>query len=485
MATELSSNPRKGFFIEVGCPGCGGRLEINSNFFVTSCTHCGTPLRLVLPETTPAYILPNKLAQQETRFKIDRYLKSKGLPLTGSSLHFKQIYYPYWKIEATLLRCRNRKEKIAIQIDDSSGEEIVDYQKNSMVNIVPYHLTIAAGVHLDGVPESIGIRGQSLKAVPLKSSRENDEFEILEVRRSQEEVLQSIRLSLGRMNSFELAEFGENLTKLYNPTTSLIFFPFCLVEDYEGEGYRRYVIDGLSGRIVSKFDSLQGGPHEALQADAIETNDEFKIEFSENADDAIYSAVKFGAVEVQYHRCDVCGVDLPARPSCIYMCSNCHELTCLDKNIQTIPKILAVESKDLEAMYFPFWSYQTDRGRYFGSLHETDRILIPAFNIPNYEAMYRLTCRVTSAASKLDFQPIDDLNELFASVDIFPSAGTALANVVFYRHELEKKKRLPAQELKLSSNDLALCFIPFRSENYFFVDSALNGISFEKKLVNG
>ncbi len=484
MATDRSSNPRRGFYIEVGCPGCGGDLEIESDLFVTSCTHCGSPLRLVLPETPPAYILPNKLSLNEARIKIDRQLKSQGLPLTGSSLHFKQIYYPYWKIEAMLLRCRNRKEKISVQIDDSSGEEIIDYKKNSQINLSPYHITVAASIHLEGVPDSIGIRGQSLKMAPFKSSGVDDGFDILEVRRSPEEVLKTIELSVSRLNTIDLAEFGENLTKLYNPVTSLMFFPYCIVENYEGEGYRRYVLDGLTGRIVSTHDSLNDEAISEAEQDSSDSFEGIRIELPDNAEDVGRLPIKFGAVEVKFHRCGVCGVDLPARASCIYICSNCHEMTCLDKHIATMPKILVAEPDDSDSLFFPFWSFQTNRGKHFGSLNETNRILIPAFDIPNFEALYRLSCRVTTAGPKLNFEPIENLDERFAPVDIFPTTGMALAKVVFYRYELEKTNRLHELDLEVSPQDLSLCFIPFKPENYFFVDSVLNSISFEKKLVN-
>src|SRR5574341_1979741 len=159
METVQTHKAKQGFFIEVGCPGCGGELEINSDFFITSCTHCGTPLRLILPDSPPAYLLSNRLSEQEARFKIDRLLKSKGLPLTGQTLVYKSLYYPYWKIEAKLLRCRNRKEKISVQIDDSTAEEIVDYSERSQVTLAPFHITVAASKYIAGIPDSIGVRG--------------------------------------------------------------------------------------------------------------------------------------------------------------------------------------------------------------------------------------------------------------------------------------------------------------------------------------
>ncbi len=508
MATDPKHSPLQGFFIEVGCPGCGGALEIDSDFFVTKCSHCGTPLRLLLPDTPPAYLLPNKLSRQEARFKIDRQLKSLGLPLTGQALVYKNLYYPYWKIDAMLLRCRNRKERMAVPIDDSAGEEIIDYKKTSQVSLTPYHTTVAASTRLDGVPDSIGVRGQSLKVIPFASSKIEEGFDTLEVRRSAEEVVTTIELSVSRMSTIELAEFGENLTKIFNPVASLIFFPICIAEDYAGVGHRRYVLDGLSGRILSACDSEQGiNNPENEEARPIkmfnlyhqpdeEFNDEQSLLFAdldlpeagirfdnlEGEVDKNAAPVEFGAVQVCFHRCHVCGADLPARQSCIYICHNCHELTSLDKHLPVKPDVLVTETSEKNVQFFPFWSYRTSPGKLFGSLKELNRVMVPAFKIPNFEALYRLTCRVSTASTKLDFAPVECLDERFAPVDVWPSLGIILASVANSRYALEKTKRLPAQELPLSREDVVLCFIPFKLENYFYVDSVLNSVTFEKTL---
>jgi len=482
METGQKNSPKQGFFIEVGCPGCGGELEINSDFFVTKCSHCGSPLRLILPDTPPAYLLPNKLSQQEVRFKIDRQLKSQGLPLTGQSLVYKNLYYPYWKIEAMLLRCRNRKERVAAQMDDSAGEEIIDYKKSSHVSLTPYLITVAASNQIKGVPDSIGVRGQSLTVVPFASSKIDEGFDLLVVRRSPEEVVKTIELAVSRMNTIELAEIGENFTKIFNPVTSLIFFPFCIAEDYGGDGYRRHVLDGLTGRILSTQDSEQGETGPESEPDFEIPDEGIRFALEDTAGELGFPDAKFGAVQVSFHRCSVCGVDLPARQSCIYICNNCHELTSLDKQLQIKPEILAPETPEKDSFFFPFWSYQTNPGKHFGSLNELDRILVPAFKIPNFEALYRLTCRASTAAIKLDFQAIECLDDRYAPVDIFPSMGIALANVVHSRYALEKANRLPAQELQLCTEDVALCFIPFKLEDYFYVDSVLKSVTFEKSI---
>lgn len=501
MKTVPKNSPKQGFFIKVGCPGCGGELQIDADFFVTKCSHCGSPLRLELPETPPAYLIPFKIDKREARFKIDRKLKAVHLPLTGQPLEFKKIYYPYWKIDAMLLRCRNRKEKVTVAIDDSSGEEVIDYKKNRNVNLTPYQKTVAGADFFEGVPDSIGIRGQSLNVVPFASSKIEDDALALDIRRAPDEVIKTVELSLSKLNMIELADFGQNITRIFNPTSSLIYFPFCIVEDYAGAGFRRYVLDGLTGRILFSKDSenehenflreeSSGSSFESfLTTPIFETDSQlYETDIPDSgirSDTEIENAepyVHFGEVKVLFHRCRECGEDLPPEPSCIYICSNCLEMTCLDKQLQTIPEISAAETASQLAAFYPFWQFKNNSGKIFGSINELENILIPAFKISNFEALYRLSRRTSTASGNFDFNPIEVLDERFRAVDVLPSAAVALANVVFYRYVLEKTSKIPKEHLAIDLNSARLCYIPFELENYFFVDSTLKSITFEKSL---
>ena len=499
MEPGQKNSSERGFFIAVGCPGCGGELEIQSDFFVTSCSHCGSPLRLNFPDIPPAYLLHGKISEQDARVKIDRQLKTNGRPLTGQSLQYKNVYYPYWKIEAMLLRCRNRKDKIAVHLDDSTGEEFIDYQKNSSVNLAPYQITIAASNYIEGIPDSLGVRGDSLKVVPFAASKIEGEFDVLEVHRSPDEVLKTVELSVASMSSIELAEFGENVTKLFNPKYSLIFFPYCIVEDYTGAGYRRYILDGLTGRILLSWDSEQVDTKAELQNAQTKGSNEDELTISdlaipekgiredtpENVDGRNAEQVKFGALEVVFHRCDECGSDLPAKPSCVYICPNCHELTCLDKQLNSKPEVVAADIVSKDASFFPFWTYRVNLNQQLNFTRDSQKVFVPAFKMANFEAMYRLCRKATSAASKFEFVPIESFDERFANVDILPTQGIALANVVNYRFSLEKSGRLPSNQIALDTTQLTLCYIPFKPENYFFVDSVLNSVTFEKSTVAG
>jgi hypothetical protein len=405
-----------------------------------------------------------------------------------------------------LLRCRNRKEVISQELNEQTGEETIDYKKNTLVNLAPYQITVAASNHIDGIPDSLGIRGQTLKVVPFASSKTADDFDYLEVRRSPAEVIKTIELSLSKLNTIELAEFGQNLSKIFNPEATLLHFPFCIAEDYAGEGYRRYVLDGLTGRILSIFDSEKGV--EAVQSESVQASGVFQLsndlfELFEQADSPVAASdnladaglridssdgddspqINFGAIQISFHRCGVCGNDLPARPSCIYICRNCHELTCLDKNLSARPKVIAAESPDKNAQYFPFWIFQTTTGRLLGFQSDNASIAIPAFKILNFEALYRLSRRISTACEHIDSGDIEVLDERFLPVDILPTQAITLANVIYYRYSLEKTSQLPKLELQMSIDGLSLNYIPFKPENYFFVDSILKSVTFEKKLV--
>ena len=82
---------KSGFYIGVTCPGCGGELEIESNFFTLTCEYCGSVLRIKMPDTPPAYLIKGRLDKREIRFGIDRYLKKQNLPLTDANLQIGYI----------------------------------------------------------------------------------------------------------------------------------------------------------------------------------------------------------------------------------------------------------------------------------------------------------------------------------------------------------------------------------------------------------
>ena len=102
---------KRGFYIAASCPACGAELELESDFLTTSCSSCGSVLRILTPTLPPAYVVKAKIViDKDVRFHIDRHLKGNAEPLTDSLDDVRKFYFPYWKIDAILLRLRHRKE---------------------------------------------------------------------------------------------------------------------------------------------------------------------------------------------------------------------------------------------------------------------------------------------------------------------------------------------------------------------------------------
>ncbi len=105
-----TTKPKAGFYIDVTCPGCGATLELEQDFLVLGCQYCDSVLRIVMPDSPPAFLVKGRLDKRRLRFQIDRFLKENAMPLTGSALQLKNLYYPFWKVDGKLLKLRNRRE---------------------------------------------------------------------------------------------------------------------------------------------------------------------------------------------------------------------------------------------------------------------------------------------------------------------------------------------------------------------------------------
>ena len=187
-----TSKPKSGFFIGVGCPGCGGDLDLDGDFFVTGCEHCGSPLRVLMPDTPPAFMAQSKVGGHEIRNHIDHHLKKHDLPLTCATLHVKRLYYPYWKTDATILKLRNKTEIKKICSESDSNVESVIRTDRSKVSVGPYRITIAGGASMEGIPESIGLRSETIRLIPFAEENIEPDFDALPVLRSWETINQRV-----------------------------------------------------------------------------------------------------------------------------------------------------------------------------------------------------------------------------------------------------------------------------------------------------
>jgi hypothetical protein len=514
--------PKNGFFIGVGCPGCGGALSLDADFFVTRCDHCNSVLRIVMPDTPPAYLIPCKVADRAIRNHIDRYLKQNNLPLTGSSLHVKKLYYPYWRSQASVLKLRNKTEIKKLYSDSESQTETVIETDRSTVSTSPYLLTVAAGAPVDGVPDTLGLRSETVRVVPFSDESFAPEFDVLPVTRSWQNVEQRVRLAVAALSQIDTPDFGMNITKLFNPSWSLVYFPYLIVEAYSG-GYRRFVLDGLVGRVVKSVEpeadqtgersqdkvdhkikvgrinlTFETGAapqrlHENFVADALSrgvADDLMQIETEADNTDGVTPDLSFGHLDVVFHRCDVCGADLPAEQSHVYLCPNCHELQVVGRMDYRLSQIDVATFGEAPVTHLvPFWrlgllELATNRlGNLFGGFQRCDSLLIPAMGTKNLDALHKLTKRMSTAQGKMPTKAVESLDERFLPVRIGLTEALALAEIIISRELLDKGLGLP-NSLDLKPTSVGLVYIPFHLEIYFYVDSVLNAVSMEKALVS-
>ncbi len=422
-----------------------------------------------MPEIPPAFLAQAKISDQEARVRIDRHLKQIKHPLTGSGLQFKHLYYPYWKVDAVILKLRNKIERRELVLNNDGQTEVgFDHQKTE-INLAPYRVTVAAGRTIAGIPEAIGLRADYLKLTAYSRDNTQDDFYSVPVTINWSQVWDSIQNHVRGLGEMDIADFGANRTELFRPIGSLIYFPFLLAESYDGGDYNRYIVDGVTGRVLEHLED----PPEA-----------------DNLDEPP-SLVEFGQLGVDFHRCGNCGCDLPSRQSYVYICDNCHEMTVLDGHAREVQHITRVAANlDDNDSLFPFWSLQVGPEdhqrlrRLFGGIYNSDRLVIPAFRLGSFEASYRLSKRMSAAQPQLEFDAVDGFDPRFRPVDISLAEAQLMAQVMIYRAELTRGVTGSVKPEDFQPLTCELFFAPFHPESYFFVDSVLQSVTFEKNVVD-
>lgn len=510
-----TTKPKSGFFIGVGCPGCGGDIDLDADFFVLGCDHCGSPLRVIMPAIPPAFMAPGKMADHEIRFCLDRHLKKNNLPLINSTLHIKRLYYPYWKADATILKLRNKTEvKKICSENDSSVESVIETDR-STVSISPYSITIAAGTAMDGLPASIGMRSETVRVIPFAKENIDDNFDALPVLIPWEVVIKKVQAAVKALSAINPADFGQNITRMFNPSFSLIYFPFFVIEAY-GADYRRFVIDGMVGRVLkvitpgqsepesidsmsvsssgSKTVSAAADMHDNFAADDlarglaqnVATNDpELGVDYDHPPE------ISFGQLDVGFHRCRNCGSDLPTEMSYIYICDNCHEVQTLGQDGLPVPRVEFVDGiTDPATKMVPFWRLGLPElmakrfGNLLGGLDKREQMFVPAIGSNNFEAVHRLAKRMSAAQGKLPTEVVESLDDRFLPVRVGQAEALALAEMIVCRELVDRGHKVPEEGIAINPQSVTLVFVPFHLENYFYVDSVLNAVTLERTLLD-
>jgi predicted RNA-binding Zn-ribbon protein involved in translation (DUF1610 family) len=461
---------KSGFFIGVTCPGCGSNLEIESDFFVLTCSHCGSNLRIIMPETPPAYLIRSEKPITEIRFHVDRYLKGKSLPLTGSDLEITRIYYPYWRIDAVVLKVRNKIVERFPGYDDGYGNEISYEKKQTDINLTPYVVTQAAGPECEYIPHSAGLRSEYTHTVPFSTENTEEGFVSLPAVRNWSQVTRDLQKSLESVDAIDAGDFGNNRTKLFRPVGSIFYLPYFIIISPVDGRRRQIIADGKSGRIVNYID------------DAEVDNTLF------SAGDSLF---EFGSLRVEHHRCSNCGQDLPPEQSFLYICRNCRQVISLGKHALPVSGLFVTEASiGSSDRLFPFWALKVNDSEakkirfLLGGIYDTNRLVIPAFRTPNFEAVYRLAKRLYAAFPKMKLAELEQLDSRYANVTLSLSEALTLAEALIYREKISKDIKNDAFNFDFQPIEAELFYAPFHPQSYFYVDSVFGAVTFEKSLVD-
>lgn len=109
--------------------------------------------------------------------------------------------------------------------------------------------------------------------------------------------------------------------------------------------------------------------------------------------------------------------------------------------------------------------------------------MLPAFRVQNFDALYRLTKRISAAKPTLETHPIESFDSRYLPVSVGPDEATVLAEVMIYRDMAGRDLSRNVQRPGFEPAAISLFYAPFHPESYFYVDSALKAVTFEKSLV--
>ncbi|MBK7142748.1 MAG: hypothetical protein IPH75_11785 [bacterium] len=443
-----------GFTIEVGCPGCGADLALEKDFRLLLCQHCGSVLRIKLPGLPPAFFARPRKTNQEIRFLLDRYCREHDLSMPGSAALLSLVYYPYWKIDAVTLKVRTSTYEVSRSQDEEYDNGEVEEKELTTVNLATFSTSVPATEHFAAIPFSLGLRTEYLGLVPFAQEKVGTDVRCLSVNESLANGIERVIKGTAGLGQFDRADNRNNSTLLFHPKGSIIFFPYYLADSYLSQGTRRFAIDAVTGRVAGT----------EMLADSPQPPDET-------------AAIQFGAIGVEFHRCTNCGVDLPMGRSLVNACHNCERIEFLDTHPRLNTDLLVASGKtDQSALFFPFWIIQATTERSDKQM----QFVVPAFEMRNAETVYRLSSRMTTAIEKIPCELMKDMIRQEIPVSRSIEDAITLLEILWYRRAAERDVLKNKAFEPCQPQSIQLAFLPFRAEQYFYVDTVLNAVTFEK-----
>ena len=113
---------------------------------------------------------------------------------------------------------------------------------------------------------------------------------------------------------------------------------------------------------------------------------------------------------------------------------------------------------------------------------EVTKLILPAFRVSNFEAVYRLACRMTSAKRRIPISSEREFNGDLAPTNVGIREALIFARAALARGEMRRNPESRCG-VNFDSRQATLLLVPFHAESYFLVDSVISAVTIERRAI--
>jgi predicted RNA-binding Zn-ribbon protein involved in translation (DUF1610 family) len=459
-----------GYRLGITCCFCGGTLEIDEASHNTRCPHCASMLRIARQGGVPRYFIEDTLDKREVKFLIERHLKKTGCPLVSMWRNLTEVYLPFWRVTGTVVSIQDRTKEIKEDFQPDYPQMHEDHSPFE-VKIVPRELSFCADQSFNWGLDTLGVRAQVVKLIPLPSDFQHDR-NLAPVSAGEDEARSRFERAAASIAHLGLTVEKEVEIAPVGLKFALIYFPIWLAS-FVSAGVRQLAqFDPVAKRVVA----LKEGEFEASPVRA-------------NTDSMP------ATIKVVPHRCPNCGMDLPAAAQSVtFYCNNCRRLYLDIGDRFSQLQVMIPEEVNPEHRLFPFWIFDLKSSQWDRQDDLLDRLrlarlsnelfYLPAFAISNPSRLLRLVNHYNRRTPKIAFQRQPTDRYMFVDVSETPEqAGELVAPLVTAAAAMEGNRLSGRSRLRVEKlENVNLVWLPYEIDRYFWREQ-LTGATIEKAAV--
>jgi len=378
------------------CPGCGKPSKTPEGAMTNRCEYCDLVVRIGAPHRILKYFYKPKIKPYGARMAVDRYLKKKGLPLTGNIIKSELFYLPFYRFRGMAL------DYLApsVKFEEAPNGQIIQIESKCELKGKDFDVTVPAFSSDEFKLPSLGIRPQSLPLYAFSREETPDDAVMVRSDISPAEV-ETKAMELHKHNINIYNKSASVCSAMIGEKISVIYFPVWAVTFNSGGEDKTVFVDAVAKRGYTQTEK----PFEYKGHISSEKNSHY--------------------IQLLKHQCPNCGSDLKENHfSLFYPCTNCNRPYILSDNGYRQVKCLAADPD----VCVPYWrfplefhgrkSYKTVKDFY--NLLTTEVALLRKEKRDNPFYLYSPAFKATDvnlwvkrATAILKTQPHDKLTEKF------------------------------------------------------------------------